>query len=242
MKNLITLIAALCFFNGFAQNRGEIQGTIIDSATSEPLPFANISLFQDSNLIFASTSDFDGNYSLKPIPEGSYHVLIEYAGYKSHKIDRVNVESDVTTIVNAELATLSSLDNKVQEIFGPISPRKEIKVRGIKKMNRDYTEFDQKKIDSTMVKNNESNTVIRCCRCESSYTFIDGVKVVNTNSTLKIVDPEVKVKVKAPGISAQFENADADPNHKRLMIQNAKSDNNIQYTNEYDKTIIIKTI
>jgi outer membrane receptor protein involved in Fe transport len=73
----ITLIAFSQFTN--AQNTGILKGLLTDKETSnEPLPFANIII---KGTAIGTTSDFDGNYSLK-VPAGNHTVIFSFLGYK----------------------------------------------------------------------------------------------------------------------------------------------------------------
>lgn len=65
----------------FSQS-GELKGKITDKETKEPIPFANIIVEQGGKQYGGGTSDFDGNYTIKPIPPGRYDVKATYVGYK----------------------------------------------------------------------------------------------------------------------------------------------------------------
>lgn len=66
-----------------SQEYGAIKGFIIDPDTKEPVPFAKIYL---ENTSIGVTSDFDGQFHLKQIPEGTYDLKFSSVGYQAGQI------------------------------------------------------------------------------------------------------------------------------------------------------------
>ncbi|WP_196886036.1 TonB-dependent receptor domain-containing protein [Aureivirga sp. CE67] len=92
------LFGALLFFSTitlFAQNT--IGGKIEDVA-KQPLPYANILLHDanDSENIKGTTSDDEGNYSFKNIPNGKYHIEVSMIGYTTKKSEPFELSSHKT--------------------------------------------------------------------------------------------------------------------------------------------------
>ena len=52
---LVTLTGAI------AQNTGTLKGKVTDKDTKQPLPFVNVILFLNGNLITGGATDIDGN-------------------------------------------------------------------------------------------------------------------------------------------------------------------------------------
>jgi len=67
-----------------------LQGKIMDMQTNEPIPFANIVVMRDGVNFGATTSDFDGNYTIKPIPPGKYDLQVTFVGYKTNITKGIN--------------------------------------------------------------------------------------------------------------------------------------------------------
>lgn len=59
-----------------AECLGTLKGLVFDIKTNEPLPFCNVALMQDGKQMLAGTTNFDGRYTLKPIPFGDYTLRI----------------------------------------------------------------------------------------------------------------------------------------------------------------------
>jgi outer membrane receptor protein involved in Fe transport len=100
MKNFlfITFLALSQFIA--AQDKGTLKGLLTDKETNnESLPFANIII---KGTAIGTTSDFDGNYSLK-VPAGNHVVVFSFLGYKS--IEKpFSIKAGETIIINQLLS------------------------------------------------------------------------------------------------------------------------------------------
>ena len=81
---------------------GKIKGFVKDSNSGERLPFVNI-LIQGLNI--GAAADIDGNYIIMNVPPGKYNIKASSIGYQNYIYQEVNVSSDLTTILNFELAS-----------------------------------------------------------------------------------------------------------------------------------------
>src|SRR5690554_4469252 len=98
-KLLFTLTLALgCVMTISAQvGQGSIMGKVLDGESGEPVPFANVTLLDDGEQVLGTTTDFDGEYTLKPIPSGTYDVQVSYVGYQTKRMTSISVSSDQIT-------------------------------------------------------------------------------------------------------------------------------------------------
>ena len=75
MRNKILLIFSITAFIAgqvFGQNgTGTLKGTVKDNK-GEPVPFANVAVKMNGNLVTGGTTDFDGLYTIKSLPPGKY--------------------------------------------------------------------------------------------------------------------------------------------------------------------------
>ena len=86
---------------------GEIQGKVTDAKNGEPLPFVHVSLTINGSMVGAQT-DFDGYYSIKPIPAGEYSVTAALVGYDSQQIGKVLVRADKIIFWDIQLSESSN--------------------------------------------------------------------------------------------------------------------------------------
>ena len=82
-KNIILfLIVFFTSLNVFAQS-GTLKGKVTDAMTGETIPMANVVVKMDGATIIGGASDFDGNFTIKPITPGTYSVEISFIGYNT---------------------------------------------------------------------------------------------------------------------------------------------------------------
>ena len=202
------------FSYGYAQvGSGSLQGTITDKETGETLPFANVVLENKGNQIAAGSADFDGRYSLRPLPPGTYDLLISYVGYTTQKIAGVVISSDQTKKQDIRMQQGVSIDEVI--VVDYIEPLVEIdkgttggkvSAKDIKSMAVRSAADVAKTIGGVYSKDDGSDGLsIRGSRESSSITFIDGVKVIGSANLPKEAIGEVSVIT--GGIPAQYGDA-----------------------------------
>jgi hypothetical protein len=75
------LILVCCVFLSLTSlAQGTISGKVTDSKTGEPLPFCNVFI---NTTTYVTTTDFDGQYVLKGIPEGDFEIGFSFIGYQA---------------------------------------------------------------------------------------------------------------------------------------------------------------
>jgi hypothetical protein len=80
LKLPILIAALVCIHgNGLAQNKGLISGKITETATGKPAPFINVYF---ANTSIGTTSNENGEFVLKNIPNGKYSLTFSGVGYK----------------------------------------------------------------------------------------------------------------------------------------------------------------
>ena len=87
----------------YQMGSGTLKGTLLDYQTGEPLPFVNIVLQRGDQQINGAATDFDGNYTIRPIDSGVYDVVVSYVGYNAKKVEGVRISSGKITFLDIEL-------------------------------------------------------------------------------------------------------------------------------------------
>lgn len=90
-NKLLGLMMFLVFIGEMLAASGKIEG-VIDDNTGELLYGANVILLGTA---LGSSSDFDGYYVIKNIPEGTYTLKVSYVGYKSQSMEVVITKDTV---------------------------------------------------------------------------------------------------------------------------------------------------
>ena len=98
------MIVAFALITSFAYAQtGTLKGVITDAMSGEPIPFANIVAERNGNQIGGTTTDFDGNYTIKPLEPGNYTVKATFVGYGAVEITGVVVSANKITEQNVTL-------------------------------------------------------------------------------------------------------------------------------------------
>lgn len=96
--SISTFLALL--LSTFSYGQGTLRGEIADSLTSKPLVGANVFLVGTA---MGAATNIDGEYLVKPIPEGKYSVKVSYLGYKSTVVE-ILIQDDKTTLLDVQLS------------------------------------------------------------------------------------------------------------------------------------------
>jgi hypothetical protein len=98
-----TAILFLLFLNAFYLNaqKGTLQGTILDSKTSDPLIGATVKIVNSDK---GTATDLDGFFSIPNIEVGSYSVEISYVSFKTEILNDIKIEADKITELKINLS------------------------------------------------------------------------------------------------------------------------------------------
>ena len=204
MQRTIYLIVALILLSwtpGFAQiSSGTLQGKVTDKETKEPLSFVNVIVFLNGNLVTGGATDIDGKYSIKPIEPGTYDIQFQFVGYQTQTISGVPISAGKIGFVDAaltsgvEMTTIEIVDYKVPLIdkdggaSGGTVTREEI----AKMPSRDALGLAQT-VAGVSSAGTGGGISIRGARTNSTWVYIDGIKVRGSSNLPKSAIEEVSV-------------------------------------------------
>lgn len=164
MKNVIFTFIILVFqFHSFSQTNNStaiIKGVVNDKETGEPIPFANLLLYNDSGLVSGASTDFDGKYAFDKLDSGEYRIEIKFIGYQPSVVKGIKAVNNRITIYNAKLSP-SAMELESFEVVNYSIRRSS---RFLRKSNKAHSNQD------------------RGARNSSSYNYVDGVNVNSTGS------------------------------------------------------------
>jgi len=207
-KLLLVVIAVFAAIGVFAQST-TLKGKVLDKVTGQPVPFANVVVLTGDTQLGGTATDFEGNYTIKPLPPGNWTVKASAVGYQALQVDRVLLRADAIRFLDLELTTKTEQIEEVQVIA--------YKVPLIDKDNTQtgetVTAEDIEKmpgrsvlsVASTVagVSSRDGNGVgsIRGARGGNIY-FVDGVRVRGGLSIPKAAQEQVQVIT--GGMSAKY--------------------------------------
>ncbi len=190
IRNLLITTGIVLFasFVAFAQP-GTLKGKLLDKDTKEPIPFANIVLENGGTQVGGTSTDFDGNYTIKPIPPGTYDLKASSVGFKpfimegviiyAGKIQFLDLEMNGGAVDLTEVEIIAyevPLISKDQTTTGATVTKEEI----AKMPNRNANSIATT-VGGVFSMDGERGSV-RGARAEETVTYIDGVKVIGSAS------------------------------------------------------------
>ncbi len=189
--------------------QGTLSGTISDAATGEPIPFANVTIEENGNIVTGGMTDFDGKYSIKPIPAGKYSVSASYVGYATLQYTNVKIPAGSITFQNFELNPSAEIlaEVEIKEYKVPLIAKDQTASGGtvtsedIAKMPGRSAAAVATTVGGVYSEDGEVGS-IRGARSEGTVYYVDGVKVRGSSSVPKSAIEQVQVIT--GGLPAQY--------------------------------------
>lgn len=163
---------------------GEIQGKVTDTDSGEGLPFANVAI-KVGGVTTGAQTDFDGFYSIKPIPPGNYDVETSYLGYQTNITAGVLVTADKITFLDIKMAEESEVlaEVVVVDYKVPLIKADETST-GNTVTKEDIDNLPTRNVTSIastsagVYQEDEGESInVKGSRSESTDYYIDGIKV-----------------------------------------------------------------
>ena len=178
---LIVVLALVTNF-AFAQT-GTLKGIITDAMTGEPIPFANVVAERNGNLSGGTTTDFDGNYTIKPLEPGNYTVKATFVGYGAVEITGVIISANKITPQDIKLQEGIAIGEvQIIEYKKPLLDKDNLS--GETKTAEEIVALPTRNVTSIaattagVYQQDEGSSVnIRGSRGDATEYYIDGIKV-----------------------------------------------------------------
>jgi hypothetical protein len=198
---LLLSLIALSVSSALAQgNGGTLKGKVIDKETKKPLPFVNVVLFLNGNLITGGQTDPDGQYTIKPIDPGTYEVQFNFVGYQTQSQTGIPISAGKIQFANAELSPGVEMNTvEIKEYRVPLIDKDggasggTVTREELEKMpSRDALGLAQT-VAGVSSAGTGGGISIRGARTGSTWVYIDGMKVRGSTSLPKSAIEEVSV-------------------------------------------------
>lgn len=205
---ILTLLASVGLF---AQS-GTLNGTIVDAATNEPIPFANVTIEENGSVVTGGTTDFDGRYSIKPIKAGKYDVSASCMSYGTVKYSNVQITAGQITYQDFKLKPEANLLDEIEihEYTVPLVKKDQTQSGGtmtsdeIQRMTARSADAVASTVGGVYSEDGSVGS-IRGSRSEDVVYYVDGVKVVGSKNVPKSAIQQVSVIT--GGVPAQYGDA-----------------------------------
>ena len=151
----------------------EIRGRVHTSNPDEGIPFASIVVYRDTANLFGTTTDIDGNSSIKPDQGGLYNVKATCVGFQPIMMKNILIAVDSVAVVDIVMTIGTQLNQIViREYKVPLIEKEQI----IQAPTRDVNSISSQAAGVYQV--NESEPMnIRGSRSDANAYYVDGIKV-----------------------------------------------------------------
>lgn len=212
LRKILLAVLITCLAGWTFAQQGALKGKIVDAGTKEPIPFANVVVELGGAMVGGGISDFDGNYTIKPIPAGKFTVKASYVGYKTLQLDGVVVNADKIRFLDLDLETSSLAIEEVVviEYVVPLIDKDNTQTGGtvtsedIAKMSGRSAAGVASTVGGVYQEDGEVQSV-RGARQEATTYYIDGMKVRGTQNLPKSSIEQVAVVT--GGLAAKYGDA-----------------------------------
>ncbi|MBX7182848.1 MAG: carboxypeptidase regulatory-like domain-containing protein [Bacteroidia bacterium] len=211
MRNKILFILTLTVVLAgqvFGQNgTGTLKGTVKDNK-GEPVPFANVAVKLNGNLVTGGTTDFDGIYTIKSLPPGKYDVEASYTGYQSQVVKGVVVMVDKVVFQDFSMSSGVNLKEVVVTEYKVPLIEKDAGATATTITSDDFKKMPNRSAEAAattvagVYSKDGSVGSIRGSRDGSSDMYIDGVKVRGGTALPQMAIEQVQVLL--GGLPAQY--------------------------------------
>jgi outer membrane receptor for ferrienterochelin and colicin len=162
---------------------GTLKGVMTDAMSGDPIPFANIIIEKNGNQSGGTTTDFDGNYTIKPVEPGNYTIKATFVGYGTVEVTGVVVSANKITFQDVKLQEGIAIGEvKVIAYKKPLLDQDNLS--GETKTAEEIIAMPTKNINSMaaatagIYQKDEGDAVnVRGSRSDATEYYVDGIKV-----------------------------------------------------------------
>lgn len=189
-RTILSLILILTLFasNLSAQDNGVIHGRVFDKKNNEPVPFANVVVWNTS---IGTTTDIDGKFQITGLRPGYIEVRVSSVGYKTFVSEAILITNarpanleiiiEETSVEIEEVVVKASPFRRSQE--SPVSLRR-INIDEIEKNpggNRDISKIIQSLPGVASTPAYRNDVIVRGGGSGENKFYLDGVEIPNIN-------------------------------------------------------------
>ena len=162
---------------------GTLKGTLRDKDTKEPIPFANIILEDNGTQIGGTSSDFDGNYTIKPLPAGTFSLKASNIEYNPFFAENVVIYDGLINFFDIEMqgGAIDLSEVQIVEYSVPLIQKDQTSTGAV--FTKEDIRYNSPRFSSgggVSSQETYKRNSIRGARNNETVNYIDGVKVIGS--------------------------------------------------------------
>jgi len=211
IRKLLLVFFAIVSVNMLFAQSGTLKGKVLEKETGEPIPFANVSILKNGKVITGGTTDFDGKFTIKPIPSGKVTVRTSSMGFSTIVLNNVQIVTNSITFKDFKLpSSVKKIPDVIVKSYRiPLIKKDQVASGGLvtaedidKMPGRSITQVAQ--TVGGVSDDGSGNLNVRGARSEGTVYYVDGIKVMGNSLPKSAIE---QVNVITGGISARYGDA-----------------------------------
>ncbi|MCT4586261.1 MAG: TonB-dependent receptor [Carboxylicivirga sp.] len=110
-KHTMSVVVAFLIATATFAQTGSIKGRVVDADNNEKIPFANIALLKDGNIVTGAVTDDGGVFKIDQVDNGNYSVSVSFLGYEANTINDIVISDNVKLIDLKKVKLIASSVN-----------------------------------------------------------------------------------------------------------------------------------
>lgn len=200
-KLLLTVAVLLASTMLVFSQAGSLKGKVTNKENKEPIPFANIVIESGGHMVTGGSTDFSGEYHIRPINPGTYDLTITYVGFEPQKVKGVVIKSGQVVFYNIEMKPTQTVMTTfvVTEYAVPLIDADQtqsgatLTSEEIKKMPGRSAASVAATVGGVFTDENGNIGGIRGQRSSGTVTYVDGVRVRGSSGVPQAAIDQVSV-------------------------------------------------
>lgn len=200
-KLLLTIAVVLASTMLVFSQAGSLKGKVTNKENKEPIPFANIVVESSGQMVTGGTTDFQGEYHIRPINPGTYDLTISYVGFEPQKVTGIIIRSGQVVFYNIEMIPTQTVMTTfvVTEYVVPLIDADQtqsgatLTSEEIKKMPGRSAASVAATVGGVFADENGNIGGIRGQRSSGTVTYVDGVRVRGSSGVPQAAIDQVTV-------------------------------------------------
>ncbi|MFC2100581.1 TonB-dependent receptor domain-containing protein [Bacteroidota bacterium] len=187
-KYLILTLLILAFLENVVSQQGIVKGRVFNVKNNEPLPFANIIIWETN---IGSTSDFDGNFIFTGVKPGFVRLAVSLIGFETYVSEESQVTNSKTIFIEIGLKETQIKLNDVEIKASPFRKVEEspvsLRTLGISEIeknpggNRDISKVIQSLPGISSSVSFRNDLIVRGGGPSENSFYLDGVEIPTLN-------------------------------------------------------------
>jgi outer membrane receptor protein involved in Fe transport len=200
-KLLMTVAVVLASTMLVFSQAGSLKGKVTNKENNEPIPFANIVVESGGHMVTGGTTDFAGEYHIRPINPGTYDLTISYVGFEPQKIKGIVIKSGQVVFFNLQMKPTQTVMTTfvVSDYAVPLIDADQtqsgatLTSEEIKKMPGRSAASVAATVGGVFTDENGNIGGIRGQRSSGTVTYVDGVRVRGSSGVPQAAIDQVTV-------------------------------------------------